>query len=194
MDLHALLEETEGLRKVTDAEVIASPQFGVLDLEVEPLLMSFRIRVDLAEEIVLLDDCFITSALHIDYLVNNRIGLDPFKITTLDGRIELKVFRILQAMISLDLRQVLFQLVCLLWHIFVILLQVKLLIDCFGDESVLAHSFDVLERHVQHVLSHQVSVLRCVGLIDLIDQHKLFIVLINLRYGWSENGLNRLGG
>ena len=85
MDLHALLEETERLREVTDAEVIASLQFRVLDLEVEPLLVAFRIRVDLAEEIVLLKDCFVTSALHIDYLVNDRKGLDPFKITTLDG-------------------------------------------------------------------------------------------------------------
>ena len=96
-------------------------------------------------------------------------------------------------MISLDLREVLFQFVRLLRHLFVILLQVELLIDCFGDEFIFSHSFDVLQRHVQHVLSHQVSVLRCVGLIDLIDQHELFIVLINLWYGWSENGLNRLG-
>ena len=78
MDLHALLEETKRLREVTDAEVIASLQFRVLDLEVEPLLMAFRIRVHLAEEIVLLEDCFITSALHIDYFVNDRKGLDPF--------------------------------------------------------------------------------------------------------------------
>ena len=85
MNLHALLEETERLREVTDAEVVARLQFRVFDLEVEPLLVPFRIRVDLAEEVVLLEDCVVTSALHIDNLVNYRKGLDPFKITALDG-------------------------------------------------------------------------------------------------------------
>ena len=107
MDLHTLFEETERLREVTDAEVIASQQFRVLDLEVEPLLMAFRIRIDLAEEIVFLDDCFVTSALHIDYLMNHRKRLNSLKIAALDSRIELKVFGVLQTVISLCLRQVL---------------------------------------------------------------------------------------
>ena len=104
MNLHAVLEETKWLREVTDAEIVASLQFRVLDLEVKPLLVAFRIRINLAKEIVLLDDGLITSTLHVNYLMHNRKGLDSFKIATFDGRVELKVFRILQTVISFDLR------------------------------------------------------------------------------------------
>lgn len=52
--------------------------------------------------------------------------------------------------------------------------QLELVVDGLRDEFVLAHPFDVLQHHVQHVLSHQVRVLWRVRIEDFVDEeHRL---------------------
>ena len=120
MNLHALLEEAEGLREVANAKVVTSPQLRVFHLEVEPLLVALRISVHFAEKVVLLDDCVVRGALHVDDLVDHGVGLDALKITTLYRRVKLEVLRVKQPMIASQLRQILTKLVRLLGHCLVV--------------------------------------------------------------------------
>ena len=46
MYLHTFFEQTERLCKVTDAELVPRVNFGVLDFEIEPLLVAFRVRIN----------------------------------------------------------------------------------------------------------------------------------------------------
>lgn len=103
MDLHALLEKTERLGEVADAELVSRPQLRVLHLEVKPLLVALSIRINLAVQVVFLHDCFFTRPLHLYNFVVYREGFDSLEVATLDRGVELEILRVQQSMLTLHL-------------------------------------------------------------------------------------------
>lgn len=69
LNLHALFEKREWLRKVADAELVLRLLFGILHAEVEPLLVTLRVRVHLAVQIIFLKHCLPRGPRHLDELV-----------------------------------------------------------------------------------------------------------------------------
>ena len=56
LDLHTQFEKRERLSKVHYTELVSGFELGVLNFEIEPLLMTFRICVNLTEQVILLWD------------------------------------------------------------------------------------------------------------------------------------------
>ena len=91
LNFHPLFEEGEGLREVADAELVLGVQVGVLDFEIEPLLVPLRVRVNFAEEIVLLDHRLLLATHNIDICLCYRLHFGSFEIPTFQGRVKFEV-------------------------------------------------------------------------------------------------------
>ena len=91
LNLHPLLKKREWLRKVADAKLVPRILLCILHLEIEPLLVTFSVRVYFAKQVILLDHESVLGSAYLDSLVVEREGLDSLQVATLDCRVEAKV-------------------------------------------------------------------------------------------------------
>ena len=85
LDLHSHFEKRERLCKVHYTELISGLELGVFDFEIEPLLMTFRICVNLTKQVVLLGHYLLSSTLHVHVSMVYRVSFNTFEVATLYG-------------------------------------------------------------------------------------------------------------
>lgn len=95
-NLHALLEQAKRLCEVANAELILSVGCfsRVTYSEVEPLLVAFRVRVNLDVKVVALDDLCLVRAALLLVLLAQLLGLNSLQVTTLENRIENQMLKL----------------------------------------------------------------------------------------------------
>ena len=168
LNLHSLLEEWEWLGKIADTHLVLRIKLGVFHLKVEPLLVALCVCVDLAEKVVFLNYLLFVLLLNFYVLQTYLLSFDTLQISTLNSWIELQVLLIQCLDIPLMLMQELPQFFRLqLWRIQAGK-QAELLVCSLWDKPVLVHMPHVSDNHVEHVLTHHVSVFGSVRLIDCL--------------------------
>ena len=83
-----MLKKREWLGKVADAKLVPRILLRILHLEIEPLLVTFSVRVYFAKQVILLDHESVLGSAYLDSLVVEREGFDPLQVATLDHPVE----------------------------------------------------------------------------------------------------------
>ena len=65
--------------------------------------MALRVGINLAEQIVLMNDWLFVHPLHVNIFLRDRLGFDSLQITTLDRGVKLQELRVLCPMVPLHL-------------------------------------------------------------------------------------------